>query len=479
MSSVPPFSANDAGNHGLSLAAPFTVQRGDIRRVRRGAFGANDNASAGTIDVCFCEERTPEHEFRAAGIERIDSERRPHIPGRHLAQIVIAGNAIGRVGPDLRRCRMHEALRLPWLAHKVVEPGIADRRFVVQFGMKAARFGDRERAVRRVEITVKTRGGFRVAAHRVEQPLWIVRHHPEILCARSFHEAFFLDRGIEFRPRTVGVARLDVACIRRRTRIVEIAPPAGARAQHFRIRRVAEIARQFRQREIRRGHLQRISRRAPTRRADGHVMQRQPLIETGSLADALHFAAVMAEVLFRRNGRRGQQRCIRAFDIEIAAAEGIDVRDRGRRWVAVHHARAARQMRPAIPRAAVLVRLVEQRLCDVGTELRIEPCQKLELRAIDVPAGEIRILRALRRSDRMHGAVHAEIAAVDIAEEIGFEQHVIERGVEDRTLIFAAAFDLDLAQLRIPDLMRRIAHGLDCRTAFRVEIGAGVFGAHI
>src|SRR3546814_11717204 len=75
---------------------------------------------------------------------------------------------------------------------------------------------------------------------------------------------------------------------------------------------------------------------------------------------------------------------------------------------------------------------------------------QLELRAIDVPARKIGILRVLPLGEPMDRAVEAPVTAVGVAVEILTGQAVVERGVEDGAIVAAAARAPDLPQRAVP-----------------------------
>src|SRR5690348_15636686 len=81
--------------------AAVDAQHMDIRRIARGALGDDVDWSGGAVDPDLREQRASDQQIGAAGIERIEAHRRPHIPGRHLAEVVVARNAVWTVDPDL------------------------------------------------------------------------------------------------------------------------------------------------------------------------------------------------------------------------------------------------------------------------------------------------------------------------------------------------------------------------------------------
>src|SRR4029077_312891 len=102
-------------------------ERRDIRCIHRGAHSMDRQVAAWPRDDRVLEQWAPQHQFGAAGIERIHPQRRPYIPGGHLAEIVIAGNAVRGVDPDLLHRRAHDLLRVPGRTREIVKPRRGDR----------------------------------------------------------------------------------------------------------------------------------------------------------------------------------------------------------------------------------------------------------------------------------------------------------------------------------------------------------------
>ena len=78
-------------------------------------------------------------------------------------------------------------------------------------------------------------------------------------------------------------------------------------------------------------------------------------------------------------------------------------------------------------------------------------------------------------------AVHAHVAAVDVAVEVFAEEGVVEGGVEDDLLVVGAAFDLDFVEGVVPCSVRFRAHGVEggAGWVFGAEIGFGVLRADV
>ena len=118
---------------------------------------------------------------------------------------------------------------------------------------------------------------------------------------------------------------------------------------------------------------------APRGRAGGDVVEFEPLIEAGALADAFDGAAVVAEVFFGGDVGSVHERLQCGVGVEGAATEGIDVGNGGGCGIAVHDVRRAAHVGPAVPTTIVLLRLVIQALRDVARAFGVEPSQQLEL----------------------------------------------------------------------------------------------------
>ncbi len=131
----------------------------------------------------------------------------------------------------------------------------------------------------------------------------------------------------------------------------------------------------------------------------------------------------------------------RGVDIEVFRAEGVRRRQQDHRRVAAHHVGDVVGRGPArIP--AALDCVVDQRLHHVAFDCGIEERLKLDGVAIDVPVGEVGVLHRLALAgEGVNLAVEAGVIPVDIAEDVGRQEGVIDAGVEDGALIGSAAFD--------------------------------------
>src|SRR5262249_2805699 len=70
--------------------------------------------------------------------------------------------------------------------------------------------------------------------------------------------------------------------------------------------------------------------------AGGDVVELEPGVERGALADALDGAALVAEVVCGGDGGGGEEGFVGGAGVEVGAAEGEDGGDGGWRGVAVH-----------------------------------------------------------------------------------------------------------------------------------------------
>ena len=62
--------------------------------------------------------------------------------------------------------------------------------------------------------------------------------------------------------------------------------------------------------------------------------------------------------------------------------------------------------------------------------VRLQQGQQLDVRAVLVPAGEGPVLRSLPRREAVDLLVAAQVAAVDVVEDVRLQHRVVERGVE-------------------------------------------------
>ncbi len=137
-------------------------------------------------------------------------------------------------------------------------------------------------------------------------------------------------------------------------------------------------------------------------------------------------------------------------------------------------------MRPAIPFAVVLARLVEQGLRDVAAGVGVEPGHQLQLRAIHIPAAEVGVLGALARLDAMDLPVEPEVLAVGVAVDVRMQQRVIQRRVERGELVGRAAVDTDAAERTVPGGRGAAGDLVDVRArVLGAQVGARVGQADV
>lgn len=132
-------------------------------------------------------------------------------------------------------------------------------------------------------------------------------------------------------------------------------------------------------------------------------------------------------------------------------------------------------MHPAVPDPVVLPREVEQGLGEVARDPGLEQGEELYLGAVLVPAGEVAVLRALAAGETVHGAVHAVVAAVDVTDQVGLHERVVERRVEGGAPVGGAAVDPYGAQLAVPDAASGVGHVRDARVRgdLPAQVGLG------
>ena len=140
---------------------------------------------------------------------------------------------------------------------------------------------------------------------------------------------------------------------------------------------VTHAAGELRQGEVSGGVFEGVGGGSPGVGAYGNVVELEPEIERGALADAFDGAALFAEVVRGGYGGCQQERFVGGFGVEVGAAEGEDGGDGGRCGVAVHDVGDSGVVGPAVPLAVVLVGLVEERLGEVAGDAGFEQREQL------------------------------------------------------------------------------------------------------
>src|SRR5208283_3526495 len=107
-------------------------------------------------------------------------------------------------------------------------------------------------------------------------------------------------------------------------RIEKVLPVLCALEKQAMLFLVAKTPRQFREREIGRSVLECFGGAAPGIGNRGNVMETQPLVERGTLANACNSAPGIAEIVRRGHGGCLQQRGVGGLHVELVATEGQD-----------------------------------------------------------------------------------------------------------------------------------------------------------
>ena len=114
----------------------------DIRAAGGSGSGRYAKIAGAAMDRDRGKQRTAQNKRGAPGNLGVETHCREHIPGAHLAEIVVAGDAGGHVRPDRVQDLAHELLRLPGFAGKEVEPGCFDGGLVAELRVQGTCFGD-------------------------------------------------------------------------------------------------------------------------------------------------------------------------------------------------------------------------------------------------------------------------------------------------------------------------------------------------
>ena len=252
-------------------------------------------------------------------------------------------------------------------------------------------------------------------------------------------------------------------------RVEQVAPAAGPLGEQRNIIRRAIRSRQRRDRRV-------VDR----------VLQRHRRTTVAVVERDVAELQVVAEVVTRRpGGRRVQQGlrvdgvvrplCIRTGERTVRDQR----RQRRRTRVATHDRVVAVAAHPLRDHAVVLVGVVEQRDADVVRDLRRGEREQRRLRAVGVPQRQVGVV-VMTGIDRVHRAVEAEVATVDVVVRRRHQERVVEPGVEGLLLRRGAAGHVDAVQPRVPRRLRTRLHRVERRAvrSLGVEVvgGAGRVG---
>ena len=199
-------------------------------------------------------------------------------------------------------------------------------------------------------------------------------------------------------------------------------------------------------------------------------MQREPLVERRTLADARDAASRVAAVVRGDLGGRLHQRRQRLAGLELRAAERVDAGQRGAAGSPFITC-VPRRCAPAIHSPPFWFAWFEQRLRDVAARRGIQPGPPAATASDRRPSAEVRVLRALRAFDAMHSPIESGVLAVHVAVDVGMQQRVVQRRVERGELVGRAALDADAAERAVPGGRGTAGH--------LVDIGARVLGAQV
>ena len=403
---------------------------------------------------------------------RMQAQRRQHVPRRHLAQIVIAGQAAGDRRIELRHNLAHDARGLVRLAQKTVNPGRLGTRLVAHIGVLGAGAGVELR-----EKCVQAGAGRRRSSHHVHQRTQIERNHPGVLGGGALDVALIIvivqtvedEAG---RPEAVGAPHLQITGVG----VEKVAPVLGAVHGQDVVGGVAQGLGETAQGKIGAAILQRHGDRSVT-----------AVLVLGNVAQVQIIALGIAFVnsvgchrcwIHRRLDHVRQRR----FGVKIGGAESVQAGDDGRGGVPHHHPRVPVGNTPARHGPAVLG-ILHERLRHVAAPRGIHHGDELALVAVNIPSGKELVLGVAGRGVDL--AIEANVLAVDIADHAGRLQGMIHHRVKSLRVGLRPAADLHLVQIAVPGVAGGVRHGVEAGAGkrgsrtFRLQVGPGIGHADI
>ena len=441
----------------------------------RAAALEQEHPAALHADVNLGEEGAVDREAADARDDGVQPERGEDDPRRGRAEVVVAGEPAGLGREQLVQHAARDGLRLPRLAGVVVNPGRGEDRLVADEEVRAV--GAR---VELGEEAVQTFGGRLVPADALDDGAQVVRDHPRVLRRVALdvrlvalgppRQLGLVEHGLEVearQPRAVGPAPADVARLR-----VEQARPELRAAHHLGVGLLVIVrAREAGEGEVGGLVFERDGRRA----AQTLLLHRDVAVLEEVREPRPH------EVGFRPGlgvGRAFQHHLQRRARVEVARAEGPGAGDDGHRRVAVHRAALVVGHGPLGEAPAALLGHVDERLRHVARLFGEEPRDERRVRAVDVPAGEVRVLRVPRRL--VHAVVEAHVLAVGVAEDVRVEQRVVERRVEEPPLGLGAAPHTHAPERPVPTHARTHPHALEVPgPVLRAQVRTRLLDAHV
>ena len=141
------------------------------------------------------EQRRADDVLCRTGIERIETQRREDVPGRHLAAVIVAGVTAGSGIVELAAYLLHQLLSAPGLTRKVIEiDGMVARLVAVSIlaDEPAGIAVHLAARLRQGEVLVELLDERLHAAEQLDKALRVLRHKPHVLPGVALHEAGIL-----------------------------------------------------------------------------------------------------------------------------------------------------------------------------------------------------------------------------------------------------------------------------------------------
>ena len=402
----------------------------------------------------FLHGRTADDIDASAGGYLIESQSRKHIPGRHLAYILVTTESGWLVGVEFAHALAHLLRRFPGLAYVIVEVQGMVAGFVA-VGILADESGDvgigiRTKVAISQEECIQAVDESFLGREARDQSVNIVGHEPSVLPGVALRVVASLMTRVE-----VGlVAELSFGAQGPHTQALGVEHTLVVHAAIIEIHAVLTFAHQS-------GHLSRTPVGQVIFQALGHslAVARVP----GHPTVLLHF--VQRTIVLEQALLHGLESLLIVKALDVLETE-VGEHGHGR---TAHH--AIRLVRHQVPNGqfALFPVDVEHGLGIVGKLVAQDERGQRMGSAIGVPERPCGVVAEL--GSVLHASVTAHVVAIDIAPDGRGIHEVVESGIEDAAFLLGAEGCPYARQLGVPGGSGILAHG--------IEVPFGHFHGHV
>ena len=411
-----------------------------------------------------------------AWADGVESQGGEDVPGRCLAVVLVAAVAVRTVGIEAVHHLADPVLRLPGLAAVAIEVDhVLDRLVAVGIVAHVHDLHLADLVDGEAVVTVVEDGGqaeYRVhhlvelslAAHQVDQSLWVVEHAPGVVPTVALREGIAPFQGVE---RLCELPVLQSASHQFRLRVEQVLVvhrPLGVDADL--LLRLAEGLAQLVDAPVVVGIFERTGGVLVDLHVVGHVAQ-SVVVFVAQSARGTHFGV---------NGLRTVHHGL-PQRLHVVASQSLQPgvgHDRGR--IVAHHAATMAGAGPFRQEPAFQIG-VHQSLLHLHVHRRIYQVQQREQTAERVPEARVGEHVALPHFPVVGAVVYGFALRVDLVETAGEEHRTIETTVERAQMVDVAVLDVDAAQHLVPALPALRLHLLQPVAADLLQVLLGLLQA--